>query len=65
MGLGYIPYSEISAWLDEHRIYEWEERLRYRHFITLIDGKFIELESEKSKKRSNASKASNKKPPRR
>jgi hypothetical protein len=63
MGLGYIPYSEISFWLDEMRIWIWEERVRYRHFITFIDGIFVSKESERSEKKSKAKSKSNPAPP--
>jgi len=48
MGLGYIPYSEISNYLDENRIFLWEERILFRKMISLIDNLYLTNENKKS-----------------
>jgi hypothetical protein len=58
MGIGYIPYSEVSAYLDENEVFELEERHRFRHYIRVIDGVFVEKQSAKIKSKTD----SNKKP---
>jgi len=45
--MGAIPYSEITNWLDENSIIQFEERERYRRFITFIDGVYIEAKTPK------------------
>ena len=45
MGLGFIPYSEISAYLDEHHILDYEERFEWRYLITAIDTEFITIKN--------------------
>lgn len=46
-GMGYVPLSEISNCLDEHRIWNWEERLEAIHWIQFIDRQYVSLNSEK------------------
>ena len=48
MGMGYIPYSEITDYLTENEIWLIEERKRFRHFITFIDGMFVSKEAKRS-----------------
>lgn len=45
--IGYIPYSEISSWLDEQHILNQEERIYYRKFIVFIDEIWVNCLSEK------------------
>lgn len=45
MGLGAIPYSEITGWLTENDIVHLEEREYYRYFINIIDSKYLELKN--------------------
>lgn len=49
MGLGAIPYSEITSWLTENQIISFENRERYRYFVTFIDGKYLELKNDDRK----------------
>ena len=51
MSLGPIPYSEISCWLDENIICHIEERNQYRHLISSIDAKFVEIQNKKQDKK--------------
>jgi len=45
-GIGYIPYSEISDWLNEERIFEYDERHEYRCFINFIDREYVKNTTE-------------------
>lgn len=45
-GIGYIPYSEISSWLDENHITDSEERCEYRFYINYVDRKYVENTNE-------------------
>jgi len=49
MSIGMIPFSEVSNYLDEELIISQEERRRWRHFITLIDGKWVQRQTASSK----------------
>lgn len=40
--IGYIPYSEITGWLDENDIEDKEDRREYRFYINYIDKKYVE-----------------------
>jgi len=51
--MGYIPYSEITGWLDENYIDEVEERILFRRLITFIDSVYVAKESERSKTKGN------------
>ena len=51
MGLGYIPYSEITSYLDDQRIFNLDERDDYRYHITHIDHTFVEIKSAESDKK--------------
>ena len=48
MGLGYIPYSEISSYLDEMKIDNWEDRILFRKMINFIDNAYLANENKKS-----------------
>jgi len=50
MGLGAIPYSEISAWLSENDIIGFEDRERHRRFITFVDHKYLEIKNAEKPK---------------
>jgi len=50
MGLGYIPYSEISSYLDDQGVWDIDDRSDYRHLITMLDSKFVELKSDSKPK---------------
>ena len=45
MGLGAIPYSEITGWLTENGIVRFEDRERYRRFIDVLDKKYLEIKN--------------------
>lgn len=47
-GLGGIPYSEITDWLDENDIFSLEERQRYRRFINSTNNAFVNIKNESS-----------------
>ena len=48
MGLGHIPYNQISGYLDENEIYHPEDRKRYRRFIVHLDNIYVKKNNEKS-----------------
>ena len=52
-GMGAIPYSEISSWLDENDIVRFEERQRYRRFIGYIDSTYMSKSKEVSDAKGN------------
>ena len=58
-GIGHIPYSEISCWLDENDIISMETRRHYRRFISFIDGLWVGKMNEKQD-RGNNNKGGNK-----
>ena len=49
--MGGIPYTEVTSWLDENRIVQFEERERFRRFINLIDGVYVEEKTPKTDKK--------------
>jgi len=51
-GIGAIPYSEITNWLNENNIFRFEEREEYRRFINVIDGYYVEKKAPKSNNKS-------------
>lgn len=55
-GIGYIPYSEISDWLNEELIFDYDERHEYRRFINFIDREYVTNVSENTKKKIEAGK---------
>lgn len=59
-GIGYIKYSEISSYLDEHDIDGIEERQLFRRMINLIDSIYI---SHQNKKSETKNKSKSKTPP--
>jgi hypothetical protein len=48
-GVAEIPYKAKIAWLDEHEIYDPDERRDYFKIITHIDNAFLEHYYEKNK----------------
>jgi hypothetical protein len=52
MGLGYIPYSEITSYLDDQGIFDFEERDDFRFYITHIDHVFVKIKSDESDRKS-------------
>jgi len=52
MGLGYIPYSEITCYLDENEILHPDERSQYRRFIVFLDNIYVKINNEKSEAKS-------------
>jgi len=52
MGLGHIPYSEITGYLNENDIDHPEDRKRYRKFIVLLDNLYVKKSNEKSENKS-------------
>ena len=50
MSEGFIPYSEITNYLNENSIFMFEKRQRYRRIIMALDSAYISTQSEKSKK---------------
>ncbi len=50
-GMGNIPYSEVTGWLNENDIIRFEERERYRRFINAIDGVYVEEKTPKENKK--------------
>ena len=55
-GVGYIKFSEISSYLDEHYIFQIEERQLFRRMINLIDSIYVSKQNEKSEKSKTKSK---------
>lgn len=47
--VGYIPYSEVTGWLDEDQIFSIEQRKLYRRMVAVIDSIYVTKQS-KSKK---------------
>jgi len=47
-GVGYIPYSEVTSYLDENKIFQIEERKWMRKFINFIDILYVKKENERS-----------------
>ena len=56
MGVGYIPYSEITSYLNENKVYMWEERECFRRMIVFIDGLYMKNQNKESNKNKNKSK---------
>jgi len=50
MGLGYIPYSEITGYLNEHKISPLEEREWMRSHIQFVDSVYVDEQNKKTKK---------------
>jgi len=61
MGLGYIPYREISSYLDENEIFHPDERTRFRRFITFLDNIYVKKNNEKSEAKSKSNTQNRKK----
>ena len=51
MGLGYIPYSEITNYLDENEIEPLEERQWMRTHIQFVDSVYIDEQNKKQEKK--------------
>jgi len=49
---GYIAYSEIVLWLNEHMIDSTEQRLEYIKWIQFIDSEYVHLQHEKHREMS-------------
>ena len=46
-GIGYIPYSEIHAYLNEQQIYNPDERIEYFKWIKFIDQLYVVHNNQK------------------
>ena len=53
-GIGYIPYSEIINYLDEQRIFEFEDRQDCIRWIQFIDREYVKLQSKKQDSKKSA-----------
>ena len=60
MGLGYIPYSEIRGYLNEHWIIDYEERLEWIQWIQFIDRLYVKIQSSEQEKKRKADERKNK-----
>ncbi len=47
-GLGGIPFSEITDWLNENDVFSLEQRNRYRRFINATNNAFANTKNESS-----------------
>lgn len=47
MGLGGIPYTEVTGYLDENRIFKLEHREQYRKWIGFIDSLYVQEKTPK------------------
>lgn len=52
-GIGYIPFSEVTNWLDENYITSLEDRKHYRRFISFIDNLWVGHANEKKEDKPN------------
>ena len=55
-GLGYIPYSEITSYLNDQCIDTLDERTYLRTMITFIDRLFVEIKSAEQERKSQSQK---------
>lgn len=49
-GMGSIPYSEITGWLDENGVDHWQDRRDYREIIRFIDRAYLDITAEQREK---------------
>lgn len=47
--VGSIIYSEISAYLDENRLFDLDDRKQYRKYINILDSEFLKHSNNKEK----------------
>lgn len=45
-----LPYSEILAYLDDKRIFDYDDRDEALNYIRSLDARYVELSHEKMKK---------------
>jgi len=68
MGLGPIPYTAVTNYLDENCVFGWEDREDFRFFIRILDNEYLSAQSEErevEKQRKKSQKSSPKAPRRR
>ena len=56
MAEGFIPYSEISNYLTENQIFNFEERQFYRRIIMSLDSEYISINNKKAQQKSKQNK---------
>jgi len=49
-GIGYIPYSEIIAYLNENNIFEKPYREEYIKWIQFLDQEYLKIQNKEIKK---------------
>lgn len=54
MGTMPIPISEIVAWLELNRIHDFEERIEYFDYISLLDSQWMKLGDSQKETDTNA-----------
>jgi hypothetical protein len=47
--IGYIPFHQVTNWLDENMVFSLEERGLYRRLVAVIDNVFVEKKSKPAK----------------
>jgi hypothetical protein len=57
-GIGYIPYSEISNYLTEQHIFDFEDRQDCIRWIQFIDREYVKLQHKKQDNKKPAKKSS-------
>jgi hypothetical protein len=48
MSIGPIPFSEITNYLDEYRIFSYSDRVEYIKWIQFIDHQDLKLQNDKA-----------------
>lgn len=46
-GIAGIPYSELSSWLDDHGIFDLDERYEYTSVIQALDDAHVKMTNDK------------------